>query len=54
MWTEMQKSSLSKCISISRKVTVEAPKVKENGIMVMSPQQEDFNKPKPKVRFRVF
>ena len=37
-----------------RVMTIEALKEKEKGIMTMSPQQEDINKPEPKVRFRVF
>ena len=56
-------------MSISRKVTLEGPGPsksdrvasiealleKEKEIMTMTPQQEDIiNKPKPKVRFRVF
>ena len=35
--------------------TIEALKEEEKGVMTMSPQQEYIiNKPKPKVRFRVF
>ena len=38
-----------------RVATIEAlEKETEKGIMSMCPQQEDINKPEPKVRFRVF
>ena len=38
---------------LDRIATIEALKEEEKGIMTMSPQQEDINKPEPKVRFRV-
>ena len=37
-----------------REATIEALKEKEKAIMTMRPEQEDVNKPEPKVRFRVF
>ena len=40
--------------TLNRVATIEALKEKEKGIMTLSPQQEDVNKPKPKVRLRVF
>ena len=39
---------------LDRVATIEALKEEEKGIMTMSSQQEDINKPEPKVRFRVF
>jgi hypothetical protein len=39
---------------LDRIATIEVLKEEEKGIMTMSPQQEDINKPEPKVRFRVF
>ena len=33
-------------------MTIEAIKKNEKGIMTLSPQQENVNKPKPKFRFK--
>ena len=37
---------------LDRVATVEEFKEKEKGIMAISPQQEDINKPEPKVSFK--
>ena len=52
IWTEVQKSSLSVCMSSksNRIETVGVLKEKEKGIMTVSPQQEGvINKPEPKI-----